>query len=102
MCNVAVVQSLSCVPHFVTPEMGVTSLLRLTPHWLWCWPGHMQGPLYVMYISVHYVYRIVHRIRSTYLSCNWKFVLFDYFHPIPHFPPPASDNHNLISLIFCF
>ena len=67
MCNVVVVQSLSRVPPFATPEIGVTSFLLLTPRSLWRWPGHAQGPLYVMYSSVNYIYRIVHCIMSTYL-----------------------------------
>ena len=44
MCNVVVVQSLNRVPPFATPEIGLTSFLLLTPHWLWCWPGHAQSP----------------------------------------------------------
>lgn len=31
----------------------------------------------------------VHYILSTYLSCNWKFSLFDYLNPIPLLSTPC-------------
>ena len=35
------------------------------------------------YSNVKYIYRVVQYFLSTYLSYNWKFVLFDYLYPIP-------------------
>ena len=48
-----------------------------------------------MYISVNYLYHVVCNIPSTYLSCNWKLVPFDYFHLISPIHPLGRDFKNM-------
>ena len=44
---------------------------------------------YVTYMSINYIYPVVHYIPCTYLSYNWKFVPFDHLHLIP---PPSTPH----------
>ena len=53
-----------------------------------------------MYNSVSYIYHVIHYIHSTYLSCTWKFLAFDFLHPVPPLPTPTSANHKS-DVFFC-
>ena len=53
---------------------------------------------YTVYSRVHYINHVVHYIPSTYLSCNWEFVSFNYLHPILPPPTPTSGKPHIRSL----
>ena len=51
---------------------------------------------YITYNNTNYINHIIHYISNTYLSFYWKFVPFDYLHPVPSLPYPLV-TINLIS-----